>query len=70
MPSCEQCDLLKARYREQLRDYIEATRALELIHSDLFIEAYEHSEHARHTWEKARHRLNIHLATHQTNVEP
>jgi hypothetical protein len=66
--SCMERDILRGRYRADLRVYIDAASRLEKASQEDFDIIYDEAERARTAWEQARERLNTHLAEHGCEV--
>jgi hypothetical protein len=63
-PSCRDHEILKGRYRADLRVYIAAAAMLENFERRDFAQTYEDAGRARLAWERARATLNAHVAEH------
>jgi hypothetical protein len=62
--SCRECEVLKGRYRADLRVYIDATTRLEQCSPEDFKRTYDDAERARSSWERSRQAMNAHAAEH------
>ena len=61
---CREHEILRSRYRADLKVYIDATARLEPCPSEDFERAFKHAERARVAFENARDALNSHIAEH------
>jgi hypothetical protein len=61
---CKDRAILISRYHADLLVYIKAANLLDSVNGGDFGKAYEHAEHARVAFEKARSKLDEHLVAH------
>ena len=64
-PSCEEREVLRSRFRADLKVYIDAAFLLDSCTPHDFDVTYEHAERARLAFERARRAFNAHLAAHK-----
>jgi hypothetical protein len=62
--SCRECEVLRGRYRADLRVYIDAASRLETCTPAEFKRTYDDAERARSSWERSRRLMNAHAAEH------
>jgi hypothetical protein len=67
---CREQQILRDRYRADLKVYIDATARLGPCASQDFERAFKHAERARVAFENARSALNSHISNHGCDYQP